>query len=393
MAERVTFLLTEVVGSAEQWDRDEARMARLTSELDRIVRALVAEHRGTQVKPRGEGDSYFLVFDDPVGAVGCAVALQRAVHPLELPFRSACHVGGAEFRNGDWYGTTVNRTARLRAAANGGQALVSAEVADVVRAAAAPSEISLRSLGRHRLKDLDEPIEVFQVCATGLTAEHPPLATLAQSHGLPLPGSSFVGRASELDAIVAALREDRLVAVKGAPGMGTTRLALEAAGAWWEADGRPLHPLVASDGEVIGARVTDAHEELRGPAVVSGNLARDLDGAVVVRVPALDALDAEYLLQDRLPPDVTVPPGLIEHCSGFPLAIELLARRAASMGADVLADRLASDPLAVLGGNRHAAPPRHSSIRATFEAAFDELEEQDRTLPLVAAFLEKVARR
>jgi class 3 adenylate cyclase len=393
VTEAVTFLLTELVGSAERWDRDEAGMVVATRVLDRIVCDLVAEHRGTQVKPRGEGDSYFLVFDDPVDAVGCAVALQHAVEPLGLPLRSACHIGPAEFRGGDWYGTTVNRTARLRAAANGGQALASSALAAAV-GSAVPADVSLRSLGIHRLKDIDEPTEVFQLCAPGLRDDHPPLATLAQSHGLPLPESSFVGRESECDEIVSLLRDERLVVVTGTPGVGTTRLALEAAAAWWEIDGRPLAAMTDPAGaEVVGARLSHGNDELRGPAVASGRALSDLAGAVVVRVPPLGPLDAQHLLQDRLPPEVSVPAGLVDSCCGLPLAIELLARRAGSLGADVLAERLAADPLAVLGGNRRADPPRHTSMRATFAAAVDDLAAEDRELPLVAAFLAEVARR
>ncbi len=362
-------------------------MVVVTDRLDRLVRELVAAHRGTQVKPRGEGDSHFLVFDDPVDAVSCAVELQRTVVPLGLPVRSACHVGDAEFRNGDWYGTTVNRTARLRAAAHGGQALASAEVATMIGSGTPPSDLSLRSLGRHRLKDIDEPVEVFQVCASGLVDEHPPLPTLARSHGIPLPGSSFIGRSRDLDQIVSLLDRGEVVAVTGAPGSGTTRLALEAAAAWWEADGRPLRVLTDPvDGEVVGAAVADT----AGPAVVSGSGATALSPSTVIRLVPLDDFDAEHLLRDRLPPDMHVATDLVAFCSGLPLAIELLARRAASVGPEVLAERLAADPLDVLGGNRRAEPPRHRSMRATLEAVLQqrgEFDEADRALPLVAEFL------
>ena len=398
----VTFLLTEVVGSVERWEEDEAAMAAATERLDSIVVDLVAAHRGTLVKPRGEGDSHFLTFDDPADAVACAVALQRAVadEPL-LPLRSGCNVGAAEMRGGDWYGTTVNRCARLRAAAHARQALVSAEVADALGSLGRRLDgVTLRSLGRHRLKDLDEPAEVFQLCAPGLVEEHPPLSTLAMSHGLPLPRSSFVGRDSELASVVGLLHDRRVVTLTGAPGVGRTRLALEAAAAWWDREGHPVRLLSAptSVDAVTAARrsagellvVDDAGEELRGavvpgPALITAAGPLGVEGEAVVRLSPLDEFDSAHLLHERLSDEVVLPPGLVGYCDGLPLAIELLARRASSVDADVLARRLSAHPLAVLGGDRRADPPRHASMKATFDAAFQRLEPDARSELLAAA--------
>ncbi|HUQ40462.1 MAG TPA: adenylate/guanylate cyclase domain-containing protein [Acidimicrobiales bacterium] len=356
----VVFLLTEIVDSIHRWEEDEGAMAAATTRLDAVVAATVGRYRGTQVKPRGEGDSHFLVFDDVVDAIGCAVQLQRSLadEPM-LRIRSACHVGEAEFRGGDWYGTTVNRCARLRAAAHGRQALVSPDVA-VAAAGRLPDDVMLVSLGRHRLKDLDEPLEVFQVAGPGLVDDHPPLATLALSHGLTLPQSSFVGREADVAAVHAALAAGAAVTVTGAPGAGTTRVATEAAAQWFG---------------VTGERA----------CVVAAHRPSGVDGEHVVRLAPLDDFDAERLLRDRLPDDAAVPPGLATWCDGLPLAVELLARRAASLDAGVLAQRLAADPLAVLAGNRRADPPRHAGMRSTLQAAFDELGASERTELLAAA--------
>lgn len=410
----VTFLLTEVVDSVRRWEDDEAAMVAATERLDAIVTRLVEVHRGTLVKPRGEGDSHFLVFDNPTDAVACAVALQRVVHEeTGLPIKSSCHIGPAELRGGDWYGTTVNRCARLRAAAHARQALVSIEVARAVTDFLA-NGVSLRSLGRHRLKDLDEPTEIFQVCAPGLVDEHPPLPTLAQTHGLDLPRSSFVGRAAECARALAALRAQGVVTVTGPPGVGTTRFALETAAQWWQENGNairvdeprqaPRELLLIHD--MVGAPQT----EVAGPAIVTARAPLGRVDETVVRLRPLGAFDAEALLKDRLADDVDLPLALVAACDGLPLAIELLARRASSVDAAVLAERLAADPLAVLGGARHADPPRHASMRAALTAALDELtadeqtdllaappgdprwvaagwHENDGPLPLIAAFL------
>ncbi len=377
----VTFLLTEVVDSVRRWEEDELGMARATERLDAVVQALVLEHGGKLVKPRGEGDSHFLTFDAPVDAVACAVALQRAVseEPM-LPLRSASHVGAAELREGDWYGTTVNRCARIRAAAHGRQSLVSAEVATAV-AGELSGGVSLRSLGRHRLKDLDEPTEIFQLCAEGLVAEHPPLPTLTQSHGLALPRSSFVGREAERDRVLSLLNDAAVVRIVGTPGVGVTRFAMETAARWWETHGRTL--VLIDD--------ADAPATTIGPALVTSHVSMAHAGAAVVRLEPLDDLDAELLLKQRVADDVQIPAGLVRHCDGLPLAIELLARRASSVDASVLAERLAADPLSVLGGDRRADPARHASVRAAFRAAFDAgWRPDDAPSPLVAAFTREV---
>ena len=426
MAERVvTFLLTEVPDSIRRWEDNEAAMTAATEQLDDIVLRVVAEHAGTQVKPRGEGDSYFLVFETPADAVACAVALQRAAHDeVALPMRTATHVGPAEIRGGDWYGTTVNRCARLRAAAHSGQSLVSAAVADAFAAEGGPPEgITLRSLGRHRLKDLDEPAEVFQVVAAGLVQQHPSLITLAQSHGLPLPRSSFVGREGEVERALAELEKGRVVAVTGPPGVGTTRLALETAARWWNRAQRAVRVLdPTASAHMSTARlepgelvlVDDADpltmELVGGPAIVTGRGPVAAVAITGLRLHPLDPFESERLFKDRLSDDTAVPVSLVRFCDGLPLAIELLARRAESVDATVLAERLAIDPLAVLGGDRRAEPARHSSIRTTLAAAFDRLTDAEQRdllraapgdaswvdagwhephgpLPLVAAFL------
>jgi hypothetical protein len=364
-------------------------MAAATERLDAVVQQVVNANRGKQVKPRGEGDSHFLTFADPLDAVACSVALQQAVAAeAALPLRSGCHLGVAEFRGGDWYGTTVNRCARLRAVAHARQSLVSAEVAAAIASRLA-GDVSLRSLGRHRLKDLDEPAEIFQVCAPGLVDEHPPLPTLIQSHGLSLPHSSFVGRSAELDHALALLQRGGVVTVTGAPGVGTTRFALEVAARWWNAEDRAVRVVddVKTPDAIDAARMSPGelvvvHEApaacaaaAQGPVVVAARSPLGAADGSVLRLPPLDEFEAESLLRDRLPEDATLSAEMVAYCDGLPLAIELLARRATSVDGDVLAQRLQADPLAVLAGHRRADPPRHAGMREALRAAFAKLDD------------------
>ncbi|HLZ69855.1 MAG TPA: tetratricopeptide repeat protein [Dehalococcoidia bacterium] len=141
----------------------------------------------------------------------------------------ALHTGEADLREGDYYGSAVNRCARIRGAGHGGQVLLSEATAQLVREALPPGA-SLRELGRHRLRDLSEPERIFQLDATGLPNAFPPLKTLdAHIHNLPLQLTSFIGREGELAALVVLLDQHRLVTLTGPGGTGKTRLALQVA--------------------------------------------------------------------------------------------------------------------------------------------------------------------
>jgi class 3 adenylate cyclase len=145
----VTFLLTDVEGSTKRWQADSAAMEAAIEEHDGLVRRLVAEHGGVNVKSRGEGDSTFSVFELPTAALEAAADLQRNLTE-GLRVRMAVYSGQAQKRDGDYFGSTVNRCARLRAIAQGGQVLVSAATAELVHDHLPPG-LSLRDLGAHTL--------------------------------------------------------------------------------------------------------------------------------------------------------------------------------------------------------------------------------------------------
>src|SRR5438876_752648 len=139
-----------------------------------IAAALIARHEGVLVKHRGEGDSLFAVFPRPSDAVESAVALQRALLAEPWPAtplraRVALHTGEADLRAGDYYGPAVNRCARLRAVAHGGQTLLSQATAALVRDAP-PEGASLRDLGEQRLRDLAHPERLFELLHPALPA-------------------------------------------------------------------------------------------------------------------------------------------------------------------------------------------------------------------------------
>ena len=129
------------------------------------------------------------MFASPRAAVDAAVAAQRA---LELPVRMGIATGEAELRGGDYFGTVLNRAARVMAAGHGGQILLDGATAGLL------SGVDLLDLGPRRLRDIAKPVELFQVRADGLRTEFPPLKTLDSTPGnLRPPTTSFIGREAD----------------------------------------------------------------------------------------------------------------------------------------------------------------------------------------------------
>ncbi len=231
----VTFLFTDIEGSTKLWEQHPEAMRLALARHDALVAATMSACNGLIVKQGGQGDSAFGVFERATDAVAAALTLQQqfAVEewPAETPLRVrvALHTGEAEARDGDYYGPAVNRCARLRDAAHGGQALVSRATEEVVRDRL-PAGATLRDLGIHRLADLARPERVFQLVHADIPEAFPALRSLdAQPNNLPIQLTSFVGRESEMGEVKRRLNETRLLTLTGVGGCGKTRLALQVA--------------------------------------------------------------------------------------------------------------------------------------------------------------------
>jgi predicted ATPase/class 3 adenylate cyclase/DNA-binding CsgD family transcriptional regulator len=230
----VTFLLTDVEGSTRLWEQAPDAMRAALARHDELFEEAVRAHGGRPIRPRGEGDSRFAVFTGVSDAVTAALALQRALAdavwptPRPIKVRIGVHTGEAQLRDGDYYGSTVNRCARIRAIGHGGQTLLSEAAATLIRDDL-PDGARLLDLGTHRLKDLARPEQVFQLVGPGLASDFPPLTSLdARPHNLPVQTTSLVGRDREAARIRALLLQDdlRLLTLTGPGGSGKTRLAL-----------------------------------------------------------------------------------------------------------------------------------------------------------------------
>ena len=400
---------------------------------DEVLREAVSAHAGYLFKHTGDG--VCAAFASPKAAVDAAIAAQRE---LELPVRMGIATGEAELRDSDYFGTVLNRAARVMAAGHGGQILVADSTVRLL------SGVELVDLGQHRLRDLPEPIGVFQVRAPQLRSEFPPLRTLTRRVGnIRPPVSTFIGRDAELLKVADEVRLHRLVTLTGVGGVGKTRLAVEVArrlsdefpeGIWllelaavsdpdavpdsvaavFGVTQQPGTSLAESIAEAMEGKtqllVFDNCEHLRDAAaeLIDTILARSTTVRILATsregltiadehlraVPSLDvdagvrsaAVDlfvdrARAVLADFELSDPDEESAAVEICrrlDGIPLAIELAASRMASMTVSEVRDRL-DQRFRLLVGSRRGLE-RQQTLRHTVAWSFDLLDPAEKEL-------------
>jgi len=231
----VTFVFTDVEGSTQLWEEARESMMDALNLHDRVISEATERHEGISVKPRGEGDSRFLVFRSAVEAMGAVVEIQRGLDTSDWPtprpirVRASLHTGDAELQTGDYYGPSVNRAARLRGIAHGGQTVMSNSTYELVHDKL-PDGVTLVDMGPHRLKDLIRPEHVYQVDVEGLPNSFPPLASLdATPNNLPVLLTELLGRERDVEAATETLKSARLLTILAPGGAGKTRLAIQVA--------------------------------------------------------------------------------------------------------------------------------------------------------------------
>jgi predicted ATPase/DNA-binding SARP family transcriptional activator len=236
----VTFLLTDIEGSTALWDAHPDAMADALERHDTLIAERVEAHGGLLLQSKGEGDSTVSVFRRASQAVAAAAELQDALADegwpggLSIKVRMSLHTGEAYERGGDYYGPALNRAARLRSLARGGQTLLSRATAELVRDQL-PGDTTLVEIGPRTLAGLSRDEHVFEL---GGAPEALP-SRVSAARAVPIPAQLvaategvFAGRDELLERLGLAWKDAvagnrQVLFLAGEPGIGKTRLASE----------------------------------------------------------------------------------------------------------------------------------------------------------------------
>lgn len=225
------FLFTDIEGSTRRWETAPEAMRPAMRRHDAILRAAITLHGGRVFKSRGDGLG--AVFPSMHQAVAATIDGQRALIAEDwsaiggLRVRMALHCGPVEPRDGDFFGPTLHRLARLLEVGHGEQILISAAALDAL-GGELRADLRLTDLGSHQLRDLIEPAWIYQISAPDLPTDFKPLRSLNRArHNLPSQLTPLIGREQALAEIRPLLERDRLMTLVGPGGIGKTRLAVQ----------------------------------------------------------------------------------------------------------------------------------------------------------------------
>jgi predicted ATPase/class 3 adenylate cyclase len=412
----VTLLFTDIEGSTRLLRELGTAYADVLAQHRRLLRESFAHHGGVEVDT--QGDAFFVAFRSADGAVAAALESQSALEAGPIRVRIGLHTGRPMVTDEGYVGLDVHMAARICAAAHGGQVIASGEARALL-----DDSVAITDLGEHRLKDFDDPLQLFQLGE----AWFPPLRTISNTN-LPRPASSFVGREGAVSEVVSLLRADaRLVTLSGPGGAGKTRLSIEAAaelvpefraGVFWIelAPVRDPALVLSTVAQTLGAKedlakhigeremlllidnfehVVEAAADVAGLLRACPNLkvlvtSRELlrvRGEVEYPIPPLARTEAVELFCARAntePSDEIAD--LCARLDDLPLAVELAAARTRVLSPAQILERL-SQRLDLFRGTRDS-DARQQTLRATIEWSHDLLSEGERLLfARLAAFV------
>jgi predicted ATPase len=414
----VTFLFTDVEGSTKLLHELGAEgYAEALAEHRRVIREACAAQGGVEVDT--QGDAFFFAFPTAPGALTAADAVTEALVSGPIQVRIGLHTGAPLLTDEGYVGDDVHFAARMAATGHGGQVVLSEATAELV-------ELELRSLGSHRLKDIADPVSIYQLG----DRSYPPLKTIANSN-LPTPASSFLGREDELYEADELLQQTRLLTVTGPGGQGKTRFALELARRAREErfsdyrDGvfscffsslRDATLVLATIANTLSVReqpgksaleTLSSHLEGKSMLLLLDNLEHLLESApelseLLSRCPGLTLLvtsrellrvqgeraydlaplaesEGVFLFCDRAQTEPSEDiRALCARLEGLPLAIELAAARTSVLSPVQILGRLAQR-LDLLKGGRDA-DPRQQTLRATIAWSYELLSAEEQRL-------------
>lgn len=440
----ISFLFTDIEGSTQLWEKHPEEMKAALAKHDSILREAIESVHGHIIKTTGDG--VHAVFEKAIDAVNASIHAQHDLQTskflknseFSLRIRMGIHTGEAELRDGDYYGSVLNRAARLMSVAHGGQILVSNATAELVREQM-PANTTLLALGEHRLKDLTRPEHVFQINHPDLPSEFPSIKSLDSfPHNLPIQLTSFVGREKEIDEIRALLKTSRLVTLTGSGGTGKTRLSIEVgarelesfSNGVWMIELAPLgneSQIIPALAQAFGlqelpfnslaklvedylrdkklllildncehliagcARLADEllHQCAGLKILASSRESLGIAGEAAYRTPSLADSESTSLFVDRAravnskfaltEANASSVAQICHRLDGIPLAIELAAARTKFLSADQIASRL-DDLFRLLVGGSRTALPRQQTLRALIDWSYDMLSDEEKRL-------------
>jgi predicted ATPase/class 3 adenylate cyclase len=308
----VTFLFTDMEGSTRLWDRFPDVMDAVVAAHDRILGEVV-ESTGGYVFAQA-GDGWAIAYASPRMAVRAALDIQRRLTtqawPEPIPgvrVRIGLHAGSATTREGDYFGSSVNRAARVSAAANGGQVFMT----DAVRALIVDDmdpEWRLRDLGEHRLRDLTRTERIWQIDSLDVPAPAALAAPRKETGNLPKRGTRILGRDDDIAEITAALAPGSVITLSGVGGVGKTTIAIEV--------GRQLDGVIPGGSWFVDLTSTDDPSSL-APTINSALGISKRQGMTDLE-SLIDALNAEdrLVILDNAEQQVDAVASLVDELAG-----------------------------------------------------------------------------
>jgi len=229
----VTFLFTDIENSTqlarehpETWEAARARHHAILREAIEFNNGFVFQIIG---------DAFCAAFHKAGDALKASIKAQQDLQDepwgeFTIYVRMGIHTGEAEIEGNEYRGyTTLSFVQRLMSAGHGGQILISNTTENLLREQL-PGQISLRDMGVNKFAGVPSPVRIFQVIASDLPMEFPPLRTLDNlPNNLPIQLTSFVGREKELTEVKQLLQNARILTLIGSGGTGKTRLSIQAA--------------------------------------------------------------------------------------------------------------------------------------------------------------------
>jgi predicted ATPase/class 3 adenylate cyclase len=443
----VTFLFTDIEGSTLLSQLQPEEMKHALARHHAILRAAIESNGGHVFQI--VGDSFSAAFEDALNALNAALDAQRRLRdqpwgemkPIQV--RMGLHTGVVKITQGSmempYSGySTLAFTQRIMSAAYGEQILLSGVTRELLEGLL-PPEVTLRDMGKHRLKDLLHPIHMYQVTTADLPTDFPPLKALdLLPHNLPVQLTSFIGREREKTEIKAMLNSARLITLTGSGGTGKTRLAIEVgteeltsfANGVWLIEFAPLsdpsqmipaiaqvfglreHPFASLNRVVMDylrdkkcllildncehlieacARLADdvLHQCVGLKILATSREALGVTGEMIYHTPSLGDSESVHLFVERARAvnsnfrltegDASSVTQICQRLDGIPLGIELAAARVKVLSPEQIASRL-DDRFRLLVGGSRTALPRQQTLRALIDWSYDLLSEEEKRL-------------